>query len=159
MREVRAVRGLSVAGLLPAVPGMEKSQEEKTQKRNREIVSLVEDDRDVLDLSRITVIFKGRNMKEWAVSFYKSQAWKSIRQTAITRDAYLCQDCLAKGRYTPAEEVHHITELTPQNITDPEISLNLSNLVSLCRECHRARHEKREPRRFSVDEFGHVKIF
>lgn len=96
-------------------------------------------------------------MKEWAREFYKSQAWKTIRQTAISRDKYLCVDCLAKGRYTPAEEVHHITELTPGNIGDPAVSLNLDNLVSLCRECHRARHTGKEPR-YTVDEMGRVTI-
>ena len=70
----------------------------------------------------------------------------------------MCQDCLAEGRYTPAEEVHHIIELTPENIHSPSVSLNPDNLVSLCRECHRARHTQKE-KRFSVDELGHVKIF
>ena len=74
------------------------------------------------------------------------------------RDSFMCQDCLAKGRYTPAEEVHHIIELTPENIHSPSVSLNPDNLVSLCRECHKARHTKKE-KRFSVDELGHVKIF
>ena len=96
-------------------------------------------------------------MKEWARGFYKSQAWKAIRQTAISRDHYLCRDCLAKGRYTPAEEVHHIIELTPENISDPKVSLNLDNLVSLCRVCHQARHSGKELR-YIVDEMGRVEI-
>lgn len=94
-------------------------------------------------------------MKEWARGFYNGTAWQAIRQTAISRDKYLCQDCLAKGRYTPAEEVHHIQELTPENILDPEVALNLENLVSLCRECHRQRHTGRETR-YKVDELGRV---
>lgn len=73
----------------------------------------------------------------------------------MARDAWLCQDCLKRGRYTPAEEVHHIRELTPDNINDPSITLNPDNLVSLCRECHKQRHGARE-RRYKVDEFGRV---
>lgn len=96
-------------------------------------------------------------MKEWAKSFYKSQRWQKVRQAAISRDAYLCVDCMKRGIITPAEEVHHITELTPDNITDPNITLNLDNLVSLCRECHKARHGARQ-RRYKVDEFGRVEI-
>lgn len=69
----------------------------------------------------------------------------------------MCQDCLAEGRYTPAEEVHHIIELTPENINSPSIALNPDNLVSLCRECHRARHTGRVSR-YEVDELGRVKI-
>lgn len=96
-------------------------------------------------------------MKDWAESFYKSAAWKSIRDAAIRRDHYLCVDCLAEGKVTPAEEVHHIIELTPENIGDPDVSLNLGNLVSVCREHHRARHGARQ-RRYIVDEFGRVTI-
>ena len=73
------------------------------------------------------------------------------------RDSFLCQDCLAEGRYTPAEEVHHIEPLTPDNISDQSIALNPDNLVSLCRECHKARHSTRRSR-YEVDELGRVKI-
>ena len=70
----------------------------------------------------------------------------------------LCQDCLKKGMYTPADEVHHIVELTPENITDPEIALNPGNLVSLCRSCHKSRHEIKPARRYTIDEMGRVTI-
>ena len=96
-------------------------------------------------------------MQPWAEWFYKSAAWKHTRELAMKRDAYLCVDCAAKGKLTPAEEVHHITPLTPDNINDPNISLAMGNLVSVCRECHKARHGARE-RRYKVDEFGHVTI-
>lgn len=95
-------------------------------------------------------------MKEWAKLFYNSQQWHNMRNYVMKRDAYLCQDCLAKGMYVPAEEVHHITPLNPQNIMDPSITLDENNLISLCRECHRARHGKE--RRYEVDEYGRVKI-
>ncbi len=51
------------------------------------------------------------------------------------RDAYLCNRC---GRL--AEEVHHIIRLTPQNITDPAVTINPDNLESLCHECHMLEH-------------------
>lgn len=96
-------------------------------------------------------------MKDFAKSFYKSKAWQSVREYVMTRDGRLCVDCLARGQYTPAEEVHHIQELTPENIRDPEVSLNPKNLVSLCRECHRKRHgAKALP--YEVDEFGRVSL-
>ena len=56
--------------------------------------------------------------------------------------------------YRPAEEVHHIIKLTPANIDDPEISLNLDNLVSLCHDCHAKRHAK--PKRYKIDDLGRV---
>ena len=96
-------------------------------------------------------------MQKWAEGFYKSPAWRHVRDYCMSRDKYLCRDCMQNGMYKPAEEVHHIEELTQQNIHDPNISLNPDNLVSLCRECHRARHSK-TPRRYKVDAFGHVEI-
>ncbi len=97
-------------------------------------------------------------MKQYAEAFYKSKAWQDCRDTAIRRDRFLCVDCLKRGQHTPAEEVHHIKPITPDNIMDPEITLNLDNLVSLCRECHKARHGHRDPKRYTVDEMGRVVI-
>ena len=96
-------------------------------------------------------------MRDFARKFYGSQAWKNVRDFCKKRDRYLCQDCLKKHLYRPADEVHHIIELSPENIDDPEISLNPDNLVSLCHECHEARHHK-EQRRYKVDEFGRVTV-
>lgn len=93
-------------------------------------------------------------MKPWAESFYRSQAWKNMRTYIYKRDGGLCADCLKRGLITPAEEVHHIIALTPDNIQDEGITLNEENLVSLCRECHRKRHGREK--RYSVDEFGRV---
>lgn len=96
-------------------------------------------------------------MKEYAENFYKSKQWQTVRETAIRRDRYLCVDCLRRDMITPAEEVHHIIELTPENINDPSISLNLDNLVSLCRECHQKRHGA-HARRYELDDLGRVRI-
>lgn len=63
--------------------------------------------------------------------------WKRVRVLALKRDKYLCQHCLAAGFVTPAKDVDHIV---PLNIA-PERRLDLSNLQSLCRPCHRAKTE------------------
>ena len=62
---------------------------------------------------------------------------------------------MKEGKINPAEEVHHIKFITPNNINDPSITLNWNNLVALCREHHRARHGARQ-RRYEVDEWGRV---
>ena len=97
-------------------------------------------------------------MQEWAERFYKSKRWQAARDAAIRRDRYLCVDCLRRGEVTIAEEVHHIIPLTPENINDANISLNLHNLKSLCRECHKLYDPKRAPKRYKVDERGRVEI-
>jgi 5-methylcytosine-specific restriction enzyme A len=69
--------------------------------------------------------------KPWAQAFYKSSQWRAVRRIVLNRDHFTCRDC--DGR---ASEVHHIVELTPENINDPTIALNLDNLESLCWSCH-----------------------
>lgn len=64
-------------------------------------------------------------------AFYNSPAWQAARRQALTRDGYTCAMC---GRR--ATEVHHVVELTPDNINDRMISLDLGNLQSLCHKCH-----------------------
>lgn len=71
----------------------------------------------------------------WARPFYQSKVWRQQRQHALNRDRYSCRDC--GGR---AEEVHHVVVLTPTNIADPRVTLDLGNLVSLCHDCHVGRH-------------------
>jgi 5-methylcytosine-specific restriction protein A len=69
--------------------------------------------------------------KDWAKPFYASTAWRRQRVAALKRDAFTCQRCGFR-----ANEVHHKIELTEKNITDPGVTLALSNLESLCRDCH-----------------------
>jgi 5-methylcytosine-specific restriction endonuclease McrA len=69
--------------------------------------------------------------KAWAKAFYHSQAWQAKRAMALRRDGFTCRDCGSR-----ATEVHHIIELTPNNINDVRVSLCEKNLVSLCHECH-----------------------
>ena len=78
------------------------------------------------------VIFMARDFSK---SFYNSKEWKMVRESALRRDNYLCVVC---GK--PADEVHHIKHLSPDNIYDPSVSLNLENLQSLCRDCHFEAH-------------------
>ncbi len=93
--------------------------------------------------------------KEFSKAFYNSDAWDKARRLALSRDNFLCQDCLNNGYITEAEEVHHITELTPENINDPSITTGLNNLVSLCHNCHTARHLKKT-KRFRIDKSGRL---
>ena len=78
-----------------------------------------------------------------------------MRDYIYKRDKGLCVDCLTNGMITSAEEVHHIKPITQNNINDISITLNESNLISLCRECHQKRH-RRKNRRYTVDELGRV---
>lgn len=73
--------------------------------------------------------------RDFAKQFYRSKEWQEVRQAILIRDHYLCVKCGA-----PAEEVHHIRHLSPENIGDLAVALDAKNLQSLCRECHFAEH-------------------
>lgn len=80
--------------------------------------------------------------QDYAKQFYNSPAWKHTRNGYLKHVGGLCEICLAKGLYTPAEIVHHKIPLTPQNITNLSVSLSWDNLQALCRLCHAAEHEE-----------------
>jgi 5-methylcytosine-specific restriction enzyme A len=67
-----------------------------------------------------------------AREFYKSKEWQRVRQAALMRDNYLCQDCLKEKRITPADVVDHIVPIK----VDWSLRLSLSNLRSLCHAHH-----------------------
>ena len=94
--------------------------------------------------------------KEWAKAFYNSLAWKETRAAYRKRARGLCERCLAKGIITPGEIVHHVQELTPENIKDPSIALSFDNLQLVCRDCHAQIHQGTTDRRYTVTPDGRV---
>ena len=107
--------------------------------------------------------------KPFARKFYSSKAWQDCRNAYAKKAHHLCENCLKNGIYKPGEIVHHKIEISPMNITHPEITLNHRNLELLCRECHILRHDyqigwnvynkkrrSKEAQRYKVDENGKV---
>ena len=94
-------------------------------------------------------------MKEYAEQFYKSLTWQRCREQKYKQARGLCERCLAKGIYKPGEIVHHKTHITPENISDPDVKLNMDNLQLLCRDCHADVH-KGYDKRYTVDELGRI---
>lgn len=89
----------------------------------------------------------------FAKAFYQSRRWQQCRDGYAKSVGGLCERCLASGLYTPGEIVHHKVPLTPENIDDPSVALDWSNLELVCRTCHGLEHRSK---RYFVDEFGHV---
>lgn len=94
-------------------------------------------------------------MKPYAEKFYKSQAWQNTRNAYAKSVGGLCEICLSKGIYKAGEIVHHKTHITPDNINDPNITLDWNNLTLVCRECHTELHD-RSHKRYKVDALGRV---
>ena len=61
------------------------------------------------------------------------RVWRKIRDRYIAAHP-LCEMCLANGRYTPADLVHHKKPLSEGGTNDE------SNLMSLCYSCHEKEH-------------------
>lgn len=88
--------------------------------------------------------YKTREQKK---KFYKSVEWQALRQQALERDNYECQECKRQGKvYTDHHDpdkhkrldVDHIKEI----YTHPELSLDIDNLETLCIKCHNKKHNR-----------------
>lgn len=92
--------------------------------------------------------------KPYAIKFYKSKAWRKCREEYITKVFGLCEWCGESGHI-----VDHIEPITPDNINNPDITLNHDNLQYLCLDCHnRKTFQKHSPLRegFSFSATGEL---
>lgn len=63
-------------------------------------------------------------------------SWWQVREAALARDDYRCQQCgLSRTQLDRNPDVHHIERV--RDFEDPEEAHRLSNVVTLCRSCHR----------------------
>lgn len=93
-------------------------------------------------------------MKEYAKDFYQSAAWKRARQTVIKRANGLCERCMAAGQFVPGVIVHHKEYITPGNIHDASVTLNLDNLELVCEDCHNKEHKTKPNGRYRFGSDG-----
>ena len=87
--------------------------------------------------------------------FYTTRAWRKSRESFLQEKGRLCEICLSKGLIEPAVHVHHKVPITADNLNDPRITLDHSNLMALCEECHQEQHRKR---RWRCDALGRVSL-
>lgn len=72
-------------------------------------------------------------------SFYKSKEWHRIRNKTLIRDNFRCVWCDNDVRLRGRSRVDHIKPLK----THPELSLDLTNLRTLCSSCDNKRHREK----------------
>ena len=65
--------------------------------------------------------------------------WEKVRRIFLMKNP-LCHDCMAEGKFKPANEVHHVKKVRDH----PELRLACDNLMSLCKSCHSKRTFKGE---------------
>jgi 5-methylcytosine-specific restriction endonuclease McrA len=95
-------------------------------------------------------------MKEFAKAFYRSKAWKRIRAAVVTRAAGLCERCQRSGIFKPGKIAHHKIHLTPENINDPKISLNIDLIEYICEDCHNKEHKSKSNKTYTFDSDGRI---
>ena len=75
-------------------------------------------------------------MKEYAKKFYKGTKWNRCRASYIAEriaiDGGVCEECHEALGYI----VHHKVPITPDNISNADITLNHENLEYVCKNCH-----------------------
>ena len=68
-------------------------------------------------------------------NYLKTSYWAQVRRMVLLRDDFTCQDCQQKRLL----EIHHKTYRHAGSE-----KRNLSDLVTLCRACHQARHDNKK---------------
>lgn len=79
------------------------------------------------------------DMRKMRAEAYNNTAWRKMRDTYLHQHA-ICEDCLAKGKVTPATDVHHIRSPFKGGQINYGLLLDYNNLMALCKECHGQRH-------------------
>ena len=105
--------------------------------------------------------------RDFSRAFYRSKAWRHAREAYFRAPVRsmdgricppgMCERCFERGAIVPAEIVHHIEHLTPQNVNDPSVATSPSNLMRVCRDCHAVLHSFDDyTPRVGFDENGRV---
>ena len=82
---------------------------------------------------------KETDMRKLRAKAYQNTTWRKMRDTYL-KSHPICEDCLAKGKVTPATDVHHIRSPFKGGEINWSLLLDYDNLMSLCKECHGNRH-------------------
>ena len=85
--------------------------------------------------------------RKTALQFYNSKTWIRCKNAYLEKCNHLCERCLAKGIYTPADIVHHKIYLTDENFGNPELMFGFDNLECLCIAHHNDEHGRAKPTR------------
>lgn len=84
-------------------------------------------------------------------TFYRSDEWKRFRDTIIAErtqeDGYIYDEVTGKPILKAYDLIlHHITELTEENVNDYSISLNPENIMVVSHKTHNQIHDRFEHR-------------
>jgi hypothetical protein len=83
-------------------------------------------------------------MAKYAIlqSFYASEEWQRFRTLIINQRGMTCEHCGLLIAMVTDLTVHHIKELTPENVNDVTIALNADNVMLVHHDCHNQIHKR-----------------
>ena len=72
---------------------------------------------------------------------YNSKEWKSLRRAYFQKNP-LCERCLAMGKITAGQHVHHITSfmMYDDKLQRMQCAMDWNNLMTVCVDCHEILH-------------------
>ena len=83
------------------------------------------------------------DMRELRQKAYNTTIWRKIRLTYL-KEHPICEECLKKGKVTPATSVHHIKSPFKGGEINYTLLQDYSNLEAVCHECHAEIHNKEQ---------------
>ena len=83
-------------------------------------------------------------MAKYAIiqSFLGSEAWQKFRMLIINQRGLRCEQCGEMVARASDLTLHHIIELTPENVSDAMIALNPDNIMIVHFNCHNHIHNR-----------------
>src|SRR5690625_5456762 len=93
-------------------------------------------------------------LKRVCYKIYHTQRWRKLRRYYYGKQHGICERC---GE--PGDIVDHIKEITKENVDDPYVTFNESNLQLLCLSCHNKKTFKKHfaiREGFGFDETGQL---
>jgi len=75
---------------------------------------------------------------------YNTQLWRELRLNYLMQNP-LCFECLKKGLFISAVDIHHIIPISSTNDIQQKKALGFdyNNLKGLCKNCHKIEHQTR----------------
>jgi len=85
---------------------------------------------------------KETDMRELRRKAYNNTAWRKMRDTYL-HEHPICEECLKKGKITPAEDIHHKKSPFKGGEINYGLLLDYDNLMAVCKKCHQAIHNQK----------------
>lgn len=83
------------------------------------------------------------DMRKLRAQAYNNTAWRKMRDTYM-KEHPTCEECLKKGKVTPAEDIHHRKSPFRGGEVNYGLLLDYDNLMALCKDCHGEIHAKQQ---------------